>query len=374
MILFQRYVFRQALWPFLSAIAALAGLAMLTQSLSNLDLVAEEGETAVVFFSITLLAMPQIVALLLPIALFIGCSVAFNRLVGDSELTVGAAAGLSRRQRLSPFIRLAVYVTLANLAINLFVQPASFRQMRELLYEIRTDVVASFMREGEFTRLGENVTFYVREIGDGGALLDVFIEDDRREQAVAYAASSGAVVRSERGPVMLLQDGVRTSLDDQGALSALTFESSEFDLSVFIDSTSQFAFKDSDKFLSELLNPTAADLARSRSRDDLSAEAHYRLSAPLYSLAFVLIAAAAFLAPEHRRTGYGRFIIIAGTAALVLRLAGFAVQAAAASDDALNPLQYALPIAGAFGAAYVIGRRGLRDRLFSRFRFGKVAA
>lgn len=38
MTLFQRYTFRQALWPFLGAMAALTGLAVLTQSLSNLDL------------------------------------------------------------------------------------------------------------------------------------------------------------------------------------------------------------------------------------------------------------------------------------------------------------------------------------------------
>jgi lipopolysaccharide export system permease protein len=45
---------------------ALSGLAILTQSLSNLDLLAERGETALVFLWITLLAMPQVIALLLP--------------------------------------------------------------------------------------------------------------------------------------------------------------------------------------------------------------------------------------------------------------------------------------------------------------------
>jgi len=77
---------------------------------------------------------------------------------------------------------------------------------------------------------------------------------------------------------------------------------------------------------------------------------------------------AAFMAVEHRRTGYTRFIIMAGAAALILRLAGFALQAAAASDSALNPLQYGLPLGGCVAALYLIVRPGLKQRLTRRFR------
>lgn len=368
MNLFQRYTFGQVRGPFLATMGALTGLAVLTQSLSNIDLVAEDGGTAFALFQITLLATPQVMALLMPIAAFLACAIAMSRMISDSELTVGAAAGLSRRERMSPFLRLAIYAVIINLAINLFVQPASFRQMREVLYEIRTDVVANFMREGEFVRLGENVTFYTREIGDNGVMYDVFIEDGSEDLAVAYSAQRGVVVRADTGPVMLLENGVRTRLDEQGSQTAVTFDSTEFDLSVFIDSSASFAFKESDKYLPELLDPSASEIARARSRDDLDAEGHYRLSAPLYNLAFALLAMAAFMAVEHRRTGYTRFIIMAGAAALILRLAGFALQAAAASDSALNPLQYGLPLGGCVAALYLIVRPGLKQRVIRRFR------
>jgi lipopolysaccharide export system permease protein len=228
MTLFQRYMFRQLLWPFLATVAALSGLAILTQSLGNLDIMAERGETAFVFVWITLLAMPQVISLLLPIAVFIACAIGLNRLVGDSELTVGAAAGMSRRQRLSPLLRLTLYVVLANLVINLFVQPASFRQMRELLYDIRTDIASSFMRDGEFVSLGSDVTFYAREIDDESVMYDVFIEEGRASNAAAYAARRGVIVRTDSGPIMLLEDGVLTRTDAQGAASSLTFERYEF--------------------------------------------------------------------------------------------------------------------------------------------------
>jgi len=356
MTLFQRYTFRQALWPFLGAMAALTGLAVLTQSLSNLDLVAERGETALVLIYITILAMPQVVALLTPIAVFLGVAVALNRLSSDSELTVAAAAGMSRLQRVSPILRLAIYVTFANLVVNLFIQPASYREMREQLFDIRTDLAASFMREGEFVSLGDQVTFYVREINDDTVLNDVFIEDGRGGASAAYAARRGRIATTERGPVMLLEDGVLTQTDAAGALSSLTFERYEFDLTVFVDNTTSLFFKESDKFLPELLRPTPADIARAGGKNRLWAEGHYRLSAPLYNLAFALIAMAAFMSGEHRRIGYFRNLVIAGATAIILRLIGFAVQAAAESDDAMNAVQYLLPLIGIAGAMTVIMR------------------
>lgn len=363
MNLYQRYLFRQGLWPLATTLLALTGLAVMTQSLSNIELIADQRETALAFVWITILAMPQIIALILPVAVFIAVAVSMQRLVADSELTVGAAAGMSRRQRLSPFLRIAAYAVLLNLVINLFVQPLAFREMRQSVYDIRSDLVANFMRAGEFIDLGANVTFYAREVDEAGVMHDVFIQDGRGEESRAYAAGQGLITRTARGPIMLLQNGQLTSTDEQGELSTLAFERYEFDLTAFIDPTVAFFFKESDRFLSELLDPTATDIARARGVEALYAEGHYRLSAPLYNLVFALMAACAFLAVEHRRTGYARLIVVAGVSALVLRIAGFTAQAAASDNTDLNALQYAIPLVGLVLAFAALNRP---DRLLRR--------
>lgn len=356
MKLFQRYAFRQAILPFMTTLAALTGLAILTQSLSNLNILANRAETLLVFLWVTLLAVPQIVALLMPIAVFIACAAALNRMMSESELTVAAAAGLSRSQRLSPFLRVAVYATLINLGVNLFVQPAAYREMRQAIYEVRTDIAASVMRPGEFVTMGVDVTFYARTLSDGGVMRDVFIEDGRGISSTAYSARHGQIVRAERGPVMLLRDGVVSQIDESGTLSSLTFDSYEFDLTAFVDPTDAFFFKESDRYLPELFNPSPGEAARARGRNNLVAEGHYRLSAPLYNLAFALIAMAAFLSGPPRRTGYARSVAMAGACALIVRLTGFAVQAGAASSPELNWVQYAIPVAAIIGALIVIHR------------------
>lgn len=370
MKLFQRYAFRQALWPFLTTLGALTGLAILTQSLSNLNLVADRGETLFVFLWVTILAVPQVVALLMPMAVFIACAAALNRMMSESELTVAAAAGLSRRDRMSPFLRVAVYAALINLGVNLFVQPAAYREMRHALYEVRTDIAASMMRPGEFVPLGRDVTFYARTIGDTGVMSEVFIEDGRGVASTAYSSRTGQIVRAERGPVMLLRDGVVSQIDEGGTLSSLTFDSYEFDLAAFIDPADAFFFKESDRYLPELFFPTSGEIVRARGRNNLLAEGHYRLSAPLYNIAFALIAMAAFFSGPPRRTGYARAIAIAGGCALVVRLAGFAIQAGAANTPELNALQYVIPLAAIAGAYIVIHRpaRFMARRVFHRAR------
>ncbi|MCW5723596.1 MAG: LptF/LptG family permease [Maricaulaceae bacterium] len=364
MILVQRYMFRQILGPFVTAVTAFAGLALLTQSLSNIDLVSNYRETALIFVKVTALALPHLTALLLPFALFVATLISLNRLSGDSEIVVASSSGLSRWGVLAPLMRLAVYAVIANLALNLFVQPMAYREMRRSLHELRTDVAASLVRPGAFSRLGPGVTLYARDTQPGGRMLGVFINDSRATDASAtYVAREGVVVRAETRPAMVLVDGSLQQLDADGTLNFLEFERYEFDLSDFVDPTEALFFKDSDKFLYELFNPEAAAVARTRGAERLLAEAHYRLSAPIYNITLMLIAAAAFLAGQHSRLGYVRRVLIAIGVALMVRLAGFAVQSAAADQPSLNALQYALPAGAGLIALWLILGVGRRSRI-----------
>ena len=355
MILVQRYIFRQLLWPFLTAVSAFAGLAILTQSLTNVDLVSGYSETALTLLKVTLLALPHLTALLVPIALFVATLTALNRLTADSEIVVTSASGMSRRDVLSPLLRLGMYVLMANLAINLFVQPMAYREMRRSIHDLRSDVAASLVTPGAFNRLGSGVTLYARERGRDGRMYDILIHDDRGEQeASTYTAREGVVVRSETRPAMVLIDGNLQQVDEAGELSYLVFERYEFDLGDFVGPVDALSFKESDRFLHELMYPDASTIARAGGPERPWAEAHYRLSGPLYNLAFMLIAAAAFLAGDHSRLGNGRRVMMAVGYGLALRLLGFSIQSASSDDSSLNILQYLVPIFGGLVAVALI--------------------
>ncbi len=355
MNLVQRYFFRQLLWPFITAIAAFAGLALLTQSLSNVDLISGYSQTTFTFLKVTVLALPHLTALLMPIALFVAVLNGLSRLTGDSEVVVATASGLTRWGLISPLVRLSVYVMLINLTINLLVQPLSYREMRESLYALRSNIAASLVTPGAFTQLGDGVTIYARERDNAGRMMDILIHDSQDPAGTAtYSAREGVIVRTAERTAMVMIDGNLQQIDETGELSYGDFDRYEFDLAAFVGPVDAIFFKESDRFLHELFWPDSSIIARSDGVERALAEAHYRLSAPLYALMFAMIAAAAYFAGDYSRLGYGRRITIAVTAGLVIRLIGFSTQSAAADDPALNIAQYLVPLLGIAGAIAVI--------------------
>src|SRR5262249_54455905 len=138
MRLIQRYLFHQLLLHILVTTAALTGVAVLTARLSALDVLVDDRQSPLIFAEITLLATPQIVAMILPLAVCVAGLVCLNRLHTEQEIVICFAGGMSRWAVAAPAIRLAVLVAIVNLVINLWVQPACFREMRNGLQSGRT--------------------------------------------------------------------------------------------------------------------------------------------------------------------------------------------------------------------------------------------
>jgi lipopolysaccharide export system permease protein len=170
MRLIDGYLFRQLLAPTLAAVAALGGVALLSQSLSSLDLLVDQRQSILVFGRIVLLSLPQLLSMVLPIALFVAALLTLNRLHIEQEIVVCFAAGMSRWRVVSPAIRLAVAAALVTLVVNLWVQPWCARAMREELFRIRTDLAASLVKPGEFTQPAPGLTVYVQDVEQGGVL------------------------------------------------------------------------------------------------------------------------------------------------------------------------------------------------------------
>ena len=122
MRLIDRYLLRQLLGPTVFATLALTAVALLSQSLTALDLIVSQRQSAVIFAKITLLAMPQLINIVLPIAIFVAALVSLNRLHTEQEIVVCFAGGMSRWRVISPPMRLAATIAFLALVMNLFLQ------------------------------------------------------------------------------------------------------------------------------------------------------------------------------------------------------------------------------------------------------------
>ena len=352
MRLIDRYLLKQLLGPTILATLALTGVALLSQSLSALDLMVNQRQSAGVFLEVTLLAMPQLINMVLPIALFVAALVALNRLHTEQEIVVCFAGGMSRWRVLSPAMRLAATIAFVALVSNIFVQPAASRLMREELFRVRTDLAATLVREGEFTEPAPGLTVYAQSIDKNGDFRNLFIHQTKPDgSSTTYMADRGHIAKRLGRPVLILRNGSTQEFSAKGVLNYLTFDEYAFDLTPLAATDELVHYKPSDRYLHELFFPDLTQTWEQRNYKGLLAEGHARLATPLYNIAFMAMAFAAIVGGGFSRLGYGRRIAIAAGLAALVRILGFVIQAACESSVWLNILQYAIPI-GATALAF----------------------
>ena len=189
MMLVQKYISRQVLYPFIFSLLALTTLAVLTQSLQTIDLITENNQSALTFFYLTLLAMPKLIAIIMPISLFLSILYSLNRIAMDGELIVAKASGMSTWEISNPIIRVSILAVMMHLLINLLVQPLAFSEMRKEVFKARTDIASKMVSSGEFIKPVKGFTMYAGDIGADGIIKDILINDARdRTKTITYIA------------------------------------------------------------------------------------------------------------------------------------------------------------------------------------------
>ena len=340
----QGYFLRENTRPLALAIIVLGALALLTQSLTALDLIVHDRSTLAAYLKITLLALPQLLSIILPFAVFIAVAYAVQRLQTDNEVMVAYAGGMTRWAVIDPVVRLATLAALLNLGVGLWVQPVAYKVMRKAIYDVRSDLASALIHPGAFSTPALHLTFFVRDVNNG-VLEDVMIHDGRNAQKpVTYFAKSGVFMDTGNNPALLLNNATRQNVTPQGTLEVLQFSRTSFELRGIIEPQGALFYKPSDRFLSELFHPDPANYWDQQNTGALKAEGHSRLSSPLYNIAMALLALAALLGGQYSRMGYTRRLLVAGTLALLIRLLGFSISSAAVDQPALNAVQYALPV------------------------------
>ena len=361
-----RYIFRQIAGPFLFFVLVFTGVIWLTQSLRVIDTVVNNGQSARVFLEFTALLLPMVLSIVLPVALFAAVLYVINRMFGDSEIIVMLAAGLSSTSLLRAVTVFGLGVMIVMYAITLYLMPTAQREMRDRIFQIRGDVAAALLREGEFLEPVRGVTVYLREAGRAGEMFGVYVQDERNpEQTVTYTAQRAVVVRDGAETRMVMFDGIAQSAEKGvvETISILRFDQLAYDLTQLGSNSRARALKPSELYIDRLLTITAQEGAP-RPLGDYRAEAHEALSAPLYLIALPLLAVAFIVSSGFRRQGFARRIATAAIVSLGLRLLGLAAKGATSGSVALWPLMYVPPLLGILVAMLMLS--GIRLRTASR--------
>ena len=355
-----RYIFRTTFSAFLVVLVSLTAVIWVTQALRDVDLMTSQGQTVLVFVGITGLIIPLLVLVIAPIALLIAVAHTLNKLSTDSEIIVMNAAGMSPWLLFRAFMNVAIVVAIIVAAISAYFAPKGLRMLRDWLTEVRANVVSTIVQPGRFTSLESGVTIRIRERRPNGQLLGIMLDDRRNpKERLSVLAETGDLIDNANGTFLVLQKGVVQRREANRRDPAMVvFDRYAFDLSQFAGGPSAVKYSIRERYLWQLMFPDPKDPMYLEQPGQYRAELHDRLIAPLYPLAFVVIAFAYLGAP--RTTRQSRTMSMMGAIAGVglLRLLGFASTVFGAAAPWMLSLQYvALVVAFVFG--YLVIRRGL---------------
>jgi lipopolysaccharide export system permease protein len=338
-----RYIFRTIFAGFLLILINLTLVIWITQILRQVDLITNQGQTILVFLRITGLLVPILMLVIAPIAIVIAVSYALTKLNGDSELVVMNAAGISPRRAFRPVLLACVAVAIFVAYISAYLSPRLQRQMNLEIAKVQTDVVSNIVRPGAFTSVSSGLIFHIREKRSENQFQGVFIDDTRNpEEHITIVAEYGQIVQKGDSAFMIMRDGnIERRRAKERDPAIVVFDQYAFDLTRLAPER-QANVGLREKYIWELAFPAVDDPVLKASPSQWRVELHERIYAPLYPLAFGVIAFAILGFPRTTRQSraVSMFAVIAAVAGL--RLGGFAGTAIAVGTPAMLAVVYGM--------------------------------
>lgn len=311
---FDRYLLTQLLAVFGFFALVLVSIYWINRAIGLFDQLIGDGQSAMVFLEFSMLTLPNVIRVVLPIAAFAASVYVANRLMQDSELVVMQATGFSAFRLARPVLVFGMLVTCALLILAHVLVPASREALVARYAEIRQSVTARFLTDGQFTHPGSGVTLYIRKLAPSGELLDLFLTDGRNpDRVVTYTAEKALFARTESGPKLLMFNGmVQQMAGDERRLSMTRFADFTYDLAGLLPEAKPGERNIDALSTAELFQADPAVLAETKqTRAAFLYDAHNRFGQPMLAIGAALIGFGALLMGAFSRFGLWRQIVLA---------------------------------------------------------------
>lgn len=234
---FDRYMLSQFMTLFGFFALVLVSVYWVNRAVVLFDRLIGDGQSVFVFFEFTAMTLPNVVKLVLPIAVFAAACYGTSRQMADSELTVMQATGFSPWRLARPVFTFGLFIAVMMAVLANYLVPLSLDRLDTREREIAENATARLLTEGVFMHPNEHVTFYISEISLEGVLKNLFMYDQTSEdQTLIYSADEAYLLRDENGPKLIMVDGLAQVLTDDGLrLYTTNFGDFTYDISEFLN-------------------------------------------------------------------------------------------------------------------------------------------
>jgi lipopolysaccharide export system permease protein len=331
----------------------LVSIYWINQAVRLFDRLIGDGQSAFVFLEFTALTLPNVIRLVMPMAVFAASVYVTNRLSSESELVVMQATGFSPWRLARPVLVFGLGIALMMSVLTHLLVPASLSQLQWREAEVARNVTSRLLTEGTFLHPTDGITFYIRDISADGTMEDVFLSDRRRDdRAITYTAARAYLVNDGDSARLVMVDGLaQTYTTVEKQLSTTHFSDFTYDISALIDQTKAPRVRVRDL-------PTTAFLGRFDEvvetfrfkRGEATEELHGRIAQPLLCVVAALIGFSTLLVGGYSRFGVWRQVLAALVLLVAVKFIEGLVTEPVQRNPALWPLMY-VPILFGIGAA-----------------------
>jgi lipopolysaccharide export system permease protein len=351
---FDRYLLSQLLAVFGFFSLVMVAVYWVNRAVRLFDQLIGDGQSALVFVEFSLLTLPNVIRLVLPLSAFAASVYVANRLTQESELVVMQATGFSPWRMARPVLWFGLSVAVMMAVLMHVLVPLSRSALAERTAEIQQNASSQFLTEGTFTHPSNGLTLYIREIAPTGELLDMFLADERvAGRSVVYTARKALFARTDTGPKLLMFDGAAQEISGPARQMRLTrFADFTYDFAGLMNTAGRTARTIDEIGTMDLLRADPAALAETG--ETVAAfhyDGHNRFAQPLLSVAASLIGFAALLIGAFSRFGLWRQIGLAVIILLLVQAVSTVSTGLALQSAASWPWTYAGPLVGLAAAA-----------------------
>ena len=216
MAIADRYILRQVARPIMAAMAIGMMVLMAERLVRVLDLTLGKRNGLSVVFELLAYLAPHYLGFAMPLALFLGLLLGFNKISKDSELDAFLASGIGLHRLARPVILLSLVIASLSVGVFGWLQPHTRYAYRAVVYTIQNVEVFYLAEEGVFMQSGTR-TFILDKLKRGeGAFEHIFIFDYRGANgSETTTATRGKLIEvpGEPRPVLRLENGARIKLN-----------------------------------------------------------------------------------------------------------------------------------------------------------------
>ncbi len=335
------YVIKEISSSFLFIFSFITMVVWLSQALRNLEILSSDNVTISSFFFYTILLIPKLSMITIPISIFLAIIFSLNKLRIDSELIVFGSTGNSNRDILfKPLLAISLFFFFIMFFLSIYLVPLCSAEIREKITEIRSSSInASILKEKRFITPDDNLTFFFKEIKDKD-IYGLLIHDRSEKNSIkTYVAKKGYLENKNNNNLILLYDGTMQIYDDkQGKITEIDFDSYSIDLKNFDRVEDGFLYAD-EKTTSELFGKV---FSKTNNNEEFGI-LHSRLIKALYIFSLVFLPLIIFKIikkPDDRSLILISLVIILG---IIIKFLEITMETILIENNSLVIVSYTLP-------------------------------